>query len=234
MILKKIVQRVQNLYSKGRPSDDSRLSDRHIVSKLDTTRSLLLKREADQKRKFSDWTYQTIPCIEMCEAPIHECPCVPVKGCTIIRSKEKIPKPIHYNYGDAIESVTSLDGSLIFSRITWREAKYKSSNAFTGSKPAYYIRNDYLYILDVLDAFPITMTAVFEDPIEAEQFASFCDSDPEIQATCPEDPLSIDYPIDAHLIEPMLEMAVRELVQLFSSLPEDNENNAKDTERGQE
>ena len=45
-----------------------------------------------------------------------------------------------------IQSVTTLDGSVIFSEISWTEKKYKSANKYTANKPDYYIRNNYLYI----------------------------------------------------------------------------------------
>ena len=43
-----IISRIQAMYSKGAASDDSRLSARHIYSKMKTSRSFLLKRELDR------------------------------------------------------------------------------------------------------------------------------------------------------------------------------------------
>ena len=54
MLIKEAIARVKALYNKGKDSDDSRLSDRHIYAKLCSARTLLVKREIDKSRQPSD------------------------------------------------------------------------------------------------------------------------------------------------------------------------------------
>ena len=65
MKVHEIIQRVQSLYSKGCQSDDSRLSPRHIYSKLVSLRSKYISQQAKKKQKINQWNFQTLPCVEL-------------------------------------------------------------------------------------------------------------------------------------------------------------------------
>ena len=110
MKIKELIQRIQSTYSKGVQSDDSRLTNRHIYNKLLTTRALLLSREVNKKRKLSAWNYSTLPCVEIVEITSNEeCPCIPDVGCSVYRSKHKLPKPIVSLSSHMIKGVYSTD-----------------------------------------------------------------------------------------------------------------------------
>jgi hypothetical protein len=226
MITREIIQRVQSLYSKGVQSDDSRLTPRHIYSKILTVRSKLMSQQAKKKQKISQWNYQTIPCLEMEIAPEHECPCAPPLGCNIYKSKQPLPEPLTDLNGHLIESVTSLDGSVIFSEVTWTEKKYKSGNKYTASKPDYFIRNKYLYVTQKKGTSVVQVTGLFEDPWVVEQYASICD---DCESCGCDSPLDMDFPIDNDMIDTLVEMAFNELIVMFSQRPEDKTNDASDT-----
>lgn len=227
MILSEIIQRIQSLYSKGVQSDDVRLSDRHIYNKILTVRSKLISQQAKKRQKISQWNYQTINCAEIIKAPIFECPCIPPVGCSIYRTKNKIPEPLTDLNNHLIQSVTSLDGTTIFSEITWNEKKYKSSNKYTSNKPDFFVRNDYIYITaSSLFTGVISITGLFEDPFEVIKFEAFCeceDCDPCLS------PLDINFPIDNDSIDTLIEMCVNELIVLFSQNKEDKTNNSSDS-----
>ena len=119
MKTEEIIQRVQSLYSKGVQSDNSRLSSRHIYSKLLTSRSKLLHQKLSKRQKISQFNYQTLPCVELIEAPKNECPCLPPVGCTILKSKYPLPKVLVSLNAHAIEYVTSVDGAISYDETTW-------------------------------------------------------------------------------------------------------------------
>lgn len=227
MLISEIIQRIQSLYSKGVQSDDSRLTARHIYNKVLTVRSRLIAQESKKNQKVSQWNYQTLPCVELIEADIHECPCLPPIECQIYRTKEKLPRPLSNYNRHLIESVTSVNGDIIFSEITWIEKKYKADNKFTATSPDYYIRNEYLYITQARNL-PrlISVTGVWEDPLEAESFPSFCNQAVEIDC---ESPLDKELPIDKDMIDTLVEMVANELVILFSQNQEDLTNNTRDS-----
>lgn len=229
MTIGEIIQRVQNLYSKGTPSDDSRLSERHIYNKLLTVRSRLITQEMNRRRKISRWNYQTIPCVELIEVPQHECPCIPEIGCKILRSKHKIPKPLVSYSTHFISSVTSIDGSVRYTETTFEAKKYKKGNKYTKGNPDYYIKNGYIYITFRHGPRIIAVTGLFEDPSEVAKFPTYCSEDSqEVSSDCGSI-LDGEFPVEADMLDAIVELSINELVNMFSKLPEDLSNNSADS-----
>jgi hypothetical protein len=224
MLLEEIIQRIQSLYSKGLQSKDTRLTPRHIYSAINTARSILLKQQYNKRQKVSQWSYQTLPCVELIKAPVYECPCVPSNGCVILRSKHKIPKPVLGIDKHLIQSLTSLDGSRRFDENDFRNIKYSGGNKYTGKLPDYYFRNQYLYVTEFKQLKAVTLTALFHDPIEVENFPSLC---PCTDCDC-RDIMKIEYPFDGDLIKPLIQLSQDELIIIMKQMNEDNYNNASD------
>ncbi len=226
MLIKEIIQRIQSLYSKGVQSDDTNLSDRHIYNKMVTVRSKLISQEAKKKQKINQWSYQTLECVELIKASIHECPCLPPIGCSILRTKHPIPKPLTNLNSHLIQSVTTIDGQIIFSEISWTEKKYKQSNKYTGNKPDYFIKNDYLYVTVRSGIKVITITGLFDNPLEAEKFPSLCKDCVDCQDCI--SPLDMEFPIDNDMIDTLIDIAKVELIEQFSQMVGDITNNTSD------
>ena len=226
MLLADIIQRVQSLYSKGVQSDDSRLTPRHIYSKVLTTWNKLVSQEAKKNQKTNEWNYITLSCVEMIKAPIHECACLPSIGCEVTRTKLPLPKPLTNLNAHLISSVTSIDGHLIFTEVTFKEAKYQGSNKYTATKPTYYIRNGYLYLTSMKGVMPsiISVTGLWEDPLAS--YISYCGEDP---ADVCNSPMEMDFPIDMDMVDTLVELASKELVTFFNQQKEDLTNDGKDS-----
>lgn len=225
MILREFIQRVQSLYGKGLQSVSSRLTPRHIYSAMLTGRSVLIRQQVNKGQAISEWNYQNLPCVELITAPIHECPCVPVQGCKILRSKFKLPKPITGLEKSLIKSITSLDGLIKFDEESYENVKYSIGNKYTANKPSYYIHNGYLYItvLTILKVVPVR--GLFEDYLEAAAFANLCGNCENCECN---DILDTEIPIDGHLIRPLLQLTYDELIVMFKQMTEDRNNNTKD------
>jgi hypothetical protein len=240
MKTKEIIQRIQSLYSKGVKSDDSRLSSRHIYNKALTTRAFLIEQKLDKRQPISQSVYQTLDCVELIPALPYECPCLPEVGCKILRTKYQIPQLLTgLLEGAAIQSVNSVEGSLTFNRTTFEDKKYKKGNKYTASKPDYYIRNDYIYITCKDAPKVITITGLFDDPLDAWDYPSICGADDCVDATtestnptnCPEcvSPLDKEFPIEKSMIKTLVEIASTELIGMFNQSREDKSNNTKDS-----
>lgn len=217
-----VFQAIQSLYSEGVESDDSRLTNRHIYSGAVTARSLLIEQRYNKKQFISEWCYQTIPCVDLIPAPIHECPSAP-KGCTILRSERQIPKPISGIDSPLIKTLTSLDGTIVFSPDEFETQKYSNGNKYTSKKPTFYIRNQYIYIttLKMLKAVPVSMLA--EDPLEVYLYQSSCCED----CAC-KDIYEYQFPIERPMLKTLTELAVQNIISIMKQLPEDENNNASD------
>jgi hypothetical protein len=253
MIIKEIIQRIQSLYSKGVQSDDSRLSARHIYSKLLTARARLVTQKIDKRQKVSQWVHQTLDCVELIPALPYECPCLPAVGCKVLRTKVELPTPLTgLLNGHMIQSVTSLEGSITFSETTWENKKYASGSKYTSTKPDFYIRNNYLYVTSKKAPKVLTITGLFEDPLEVAKFPSICGevnckdlpenigkTDLEIGFTpedyCPEciSPLDLELPVERDMVETLIEIAANELISVFNQGQEDISNNALDSTKEQ-
>lgn len=224
MIVRELVQRVQSGYSRGVESDDSRLSSRYIYNKFLTVRSVLIANRAKDRQKISQWNYQTLPCIEMVLAPIHECPCLPSDDCKILKSKYKIPRVLTDKDRHLIQSVSTLDGSFRFSEILWEDIKNQKGNKYTKTVSGYFIRDEYLYLSHDKEKEVVTMTALFANPEDVYSFVGSCTQE---TVSCLS-PLDKDFPADSELLDGMISISVQELINLFSRTSVDEANNASD------
>jgi len=225
MKVSEFIQRVQSLYSKGVNSDDSRLSNRHIYNKLLTVRSRLISQEAKKKLRISAWNYQTLPCVELIQVPTHDCPCIPPRGCDILRSRYELPKPLSGLSNDLIKSVSSIDRDLKIDEISINALGSQKGNKFTSKKINYFIQDGYLYISTPSKLKVVSVIGLFEDPIEASKFPSYCGCEGCIECV---DYLEEDFPIDNYLADAVIELSLQELVVMFSQNIEDLTNNSRD------
>ena len=219
-----IIQRIQSLYSKGVQSDDSRLSPMHIFNVLISLRNELLAQKRKKKQIINKWNYQVLECIEMVETTMVECGCIPIKGCKIYKSKFRIPKPISDYNSEIIEYVTSLNGQLNLNSTNFEQLKYRKGRKYTKDAPFYFIKNNHLYSNKGV---PLTMSAIFEDPIEALKFRNMCNNK---RNNC-NDILEKEFPLDSDMIRTLIQLAVQELIQQFNSNIEDQTNNTEDNEQ---
>ena len=84
------------------------------------------------------------------------------------------------------------------------------------------IKYNYLYLIHKGNLLKyITIGGVFEDPYQAA-LVEGCGGGECIQ------PYDVDFPIDQHLMDAVMQMAVQELVQIFKSIPEDSNNDASE------
>lgn len=221
MTVGELIQRVQSLYSHGVQSDDSRLSSRHIYNKLKSVRMKLLYDDLKKKKSVNAINYQTLPCVELIKANIQECGnCLPTLGCDLLRSKLELPKTASDGLANYIESVTSVDGTIRYTETQWSAKKYKKGNKYTSHIPDFYLRNNFLYITWVMGPRILTITGLFEDPIEVATYPSACKKKECLN------PYTLEFPIEGRFIEALIEIAYRELIEMFSASAQDLSNNS--------
>lgn len=218
------IQRVISLYGKGVPSKDSRLTHRHAYSCLIGARSTILEQKANKKYYLSQWNVQTLPCIELIDAPLHECPCAP-QGILMLRSKEKLPKPVTRNDSPLIYTVSTLDNSVVFDRKEWNTYNYVKGKKYTSLKPFYMERNEYLYIGNATRIKAVVQMGVYADPLNVYNFPSSCDDCDDCKCGSP---LDLEFPLDGELLTPVIQLAANELIYLFKQMAEDRRNDASD------
>lgn len=231
MVVGELIQRVQSLYSKGAQSDDSRLMSRHIYNKMLSTRGLLIFNKINKKQFISKWNYTMLPCVELIEVSGSDCPCIPAPGCKVLRSKYKLPKPVNSINGYIIDAVMSIDGSTIFHEVSYKRQNWRKGDKYTSAKPDYFIKDDYLYITSTRKLKAVTVIGLFADPIEAENYPSYCDDvKTENTVTCSTNPRELEFPIDEEMIDALIELTVQEISSGFTLGNEDVRNDSRDKE----
>lgn len=217
------------MYSKGVKSDDSRLSDRHIYSMLNSARSLLNYRKLRDNRKLTDNSYTKINCIELEEVSIIECPCVPVESCKVIRTKDKLDI-FSYNGMPVIEWVYNSDYSLKFEPSSRNSYKASSGNKYvTSSAYKYIYENGYLYLYGKkLPKKYITARLVLNE-VYQESICNKNLEDVENSDLC-KSIYDYEFKIDEDLIDPVIDIVNKKVLSLFSVQIEDQTNNNEDTQ----
>lgn len=226
MLIGEAIDAVQEMYSRGQKSRDSRLSDTLIYSSLIGARSVLISQQSNKNQKINNWIWQTLPCVELIRVDNKGIECVsPNTKCEVLRSKYKLPNIISDIDSDMI-IVTTLDGSINISQTTFETSKYDSGNKYTNNKPRFYIRNGgYLYITNNKTYKGVPITAIFEDPIQVYRFPSICGDCDECQCVSN---LDIEFPVDRKLVEALYDIAYQRLISSFLKIKEDKANNASD------
>lgn len=223
MIIGDLISRVMALYSSGIPSDDVRLSNQLIFNKMLTVRSKLISQTLSKKQRISDWDYSHIPCVELIEVPIHLCPCLPARNCTILRSKYKLPSPLTGLSNDVIRSVTTVDLEHKIDYITLNAYKSQGGNKYSSRKMNYFILDEFLYISTPKPIRAVSINGLFENPLDVIKFSGLCDC-----ATCEDclDYNEIEFPLGLDQVDTMVEMVAQELVLLYKQIPSDTLNNS--------
>lgn len=170
-----IIQRVQSKITGGVQEDSLRLTHRHIYSMLVSGRETLISQKSSKKQKLSEWNYQTLPFVELEEVSEGECRALGLIGCTVLRSKYKLPRPVLNLSSNIISEVSSIDNSVVFSPTTKESARFLSGKKYTANMPRYFMLDGYIYITYLSRLKVIKITGVFVDPLEAHNFPKFCE-----------------------------------------------------------
>lgn len=206
-------------------SDDTSFSDEMIYSMLLDNRNILIYRELSKDKFRSKFLFKTV-CMPLEKAKDIPCDCIPSRlGCTVLKSKFKIPKPVRSPIAEII-TITTIDGRTQFSYKEVRVGKYnKYSRVHLEAAPYYTIYNEYLYIIGYPgNSLPaILLSMVPEDPSAFDNI-NLCTPDTITEETC-FNPLVDSFNIDGYLIGAMIDMTLERL-GITLKLPEAVSNDA--------
>lgn len=205
-----IIQRVRSKIAASVHEDSLRLTSRHIYSILLSGRDLLLSQKSNKKQKISEWNFQTLPSVELERLSEGACEALGIFGCTVLRTKHRLPRPLENLSTELIQSVTSTDESVVFSKISRNSVRYMSGRKYTANTPKYFLSDGHLYLTNPRGAEMVKVVGIFADPLEAHKYPKFCD-DCEDCEDC-ESNLDKDFHIDKQLARTLVELVFAELV----------------------
>lgn len=133
--------------------EDAFLTDRFIYSLILKYAKVLIRRQDNENKimRFHS-LFLKVPCIDLIEVDKIEACCSGIKtGCTIMRTKDRLPKVLEGVFGPLFRSVTSIDGSVFVLKTyptTFTSMTHLSSFKYNTNKYYWFI-DDYLYLPNV-------------------------------------------------------------------------------------
>ena len=215
-----IIDRVRHLIRQT--SDDTVFQDELLYALLLDARTLLMYREYNKNKVQSKLLYTTL-CMPLIKSKNIPCECLSDRlGCTVLKSKFELPKPIKTHTYEML-TITTLDGRKEFTYKEIRAGKYNIYSRLGKTKPYFTIYNKFLYLIDWPEnnLEGLLINIIPEDPTDLDTI-TFCDNG--ITTTC-FDPLINTFNIDSHLIDPMINMVLEKL-GITLKIPEAVTNNA--------
>lgn len=214
------ISRVRNVLKAVK--EDPFLTDRLIYSLIMKVAKTLIKRDDRIESLFKYKSlFKELPCVELIEVDRVEACCIGIKtGCTIKRTKYKLPKLMEIGDMQVIRSITTLDYSkkatqtypTIYTNMT-------HTSGFKYNRQKYYWYLDgHIYIPDVFWE-SIRVQAIFDEDIEDQ----LCTTEPG-ECTKEQDR---ELSIPEHLFTEIEQMVVQQILtagQIPSDGPDDSQN----------
>ena len=208
--------------------DDSKFSDRYLIYLYNLKRSKYLRNDANNLQKLIDNSILQKFCMELEEVTVNECGLDYECG-TIMRTVETIPIPLELHLRSAITEVKpSVKITKPFNFVNKERAVWSQYSPFAESIYAFLDVDNYIYLVSKSETVKmidcITVTGIFEDPLELQNYKNCCGCD---DAKPCFDENETEYPLQAHHIDAVRLEIVRDLIGTMR-LPEDEINDAND------
>ena len=207
---------------------DSEIDDRYIIYLYGIKRAKYLRQQLNNLQSTIDNSVLQTLCLELKEVSLNECSSDLDCG-TIMRTTRKVPKPLDTQIKQMITSVKPITRiATPFNFVSKSQVNYSKYSSFNKSIYSFLDNDGYIYVVSESESVKllecITITGVFEDPLELSSYSNCCGC--EIPKPC-FDEMESDYPLQAHYIDLIREEIVNTLIGKLK-LPEDKENNSND------
>lgn len=220
---RKIVADIRNIISSGSNPNEFKIEDEQILFWINEIRSMLISQAIQRKQDISDVWIQTLGCVELEQVDISDCCTVPI-GCYGLRSIKQLPDTVETDRDNLILTVTGLDGTYI-SKVNRFSQKYKEFNKFTGNNKGWFIKDNYLHIVNDKILSMVTVQGIFEDPSDLRRFVD-CSG-----VNCWN--WDSNYPCSMKMASMITDIVVKTKALPFIQFPADNTNDAINTPQSQ-
>lgn len=211
----------------GKTVDETRLPDPAIYRRLKDNRIYILREKRKKGRDFTSYDLMTLPCVELIEANLSECPWLPTDGSIVLRTKYGLPRTLegmlhsvsNINFTDSydyrsIEALSDLRGGRFPSSI---EGSIYTTQNVNGEF--------HVYLLNDIHKDGIAIRLLPEDPLEVLEYPE-CGK--VINKECI-NPYDKEFPIDADLRKIVIEMTVDYFLTKITPLGDIKQNLTDDT-----
>lgn len=215
--LKYLVSDIRNIATSGANPINFNIEDKQIIYWINQTRSMLINQSIQKRKDISDVWLQNITCLELTEVDKSEC-CEIETNCKVLRTVRKIPDTIETNGDNMIIRVELPNGELI-SKTNSFESKYLAYEKYSKHNKRWYLKNNYIYIINAPYIDKINMVGIFESPEELISFVS-CNG-----STCFS--YNNEYPCSQKMAEEITDIVIKKKVLTFLNFPRDISNDSK-------
>lgn len=211
-----LIYDILEIASSGGNPNEFKISNEQILYWIEETRSLLISQSLAKRDQINDSWIQYIPCVELEQVNESDC-CLTEGECYVLRSVKKIPSTIDTWKDNWIVSVTTADGSSI-PKSNPIKKRYSKYSKYTGKDKSWFIKNDYLYVINDQVLQYVEVAGLFETPSDLSEFVD-CDSELCFTMDSP-------YPVSLSLATQITDIIIKTKVQPFMQFPMDQSNNA--------
>lgn len=217
------IAHIKNIFAQGVPSDDFRLSERHIYHVLTYNRARLIKQKADKTLFLGQSNYTMVNCIKLCEASLYECEHLPsyICGPKYMRSICKFPRLIDGRFGPLVYKVQTITGEEI-NKSNMNKVLVNKYSRTRKDIRSWFIFDDYLWVKDCDNIEVVSITAAFYDLMDLIKLKE-CLCEPTDCFDITKD----DFPIDESILGELYALTLQDLGASLSVGQNDVENNAK-------
>jgi len=213
-----LISDIREIASSGGNPNDFKITDEQILYWVEQTRSQLISQSLAKRDDINDSWIQYIPCVELVLADASECCSAPL-GCQVLKSSKKIPSTIDTWKDNWIVSVRTMDGGIVPKSNPFK-SRYQNYNRFSGKMKSWYVKNDYLYIINDVFLELVEVAGLFETPSDLKRFAD-CSGNVCFSTDSP-------YPISLTLATQVTDIIIKTKVAPFMQFDNSGSNEIND------
>jgi len=214
----------------GYVADENPYSNKSVIRAIQEVRANEIKLALKQGEDLSEFMVQVLPCVEVCELDRNECPCAPASGCYWLKSVCELPR---YCKMISVTGIVANGENPRFTFIKWDRFQYIPISRNKSMRNGLYwtIKDTggdgpYLYLYGSRFLEMVSISAIWEDPMEVEAFPK-CGEE-NLEALC--NPLDVDFYTDAWLRDIILNKTWQKLLPIrtaagFDGLNDDMHGN---------
>jgi len=218
--LNHLVYDIKNIAYGGTQSDDTPVSDRQVAYWINQVGADLKEQSMSTSKSIPDAFVQHIECIELeCIDPSECCEVSIGDHEKLLKSTQKIPVTIQRRGKNTIVSVSSIDKEVAFAETSYYRQKVNKYNKYTGNKPRWFLKNDYLYIISGFVMDRVSLAGVFDDPTEVLEFNT-CEGTPCFT-------WDSDYPVTSKIAGLITDIVLSKKLGIVLQAPRDDANDSR-------
>ena len=217
--LSHLVYDIKQIATSGSLPNDFDLSNETIIYWIEQTRAILIAQSFEKKDQINDSFIQYLPCIKMEEVVNSNC-CDGPQDCKILRSVKKIPGTVDSYLDNMIISVKTPSGEMIPKSNPFK-SMYQNNLKYSKGKRSWYIKDDYLYVINEKFLDYVDIAGLFESPSDLGNYST-CSGQ-----SC----FTVDseYPVSMNLATQITNIVIKDKIMPFLRMPKDDIEDGKDS-----